>query len=322
MKKIAILFGGKSAEHEVSIKSAKSIYNNIDKDKYDISLFYMDKENNIFETDSLELNNLKETTFMKLKEYDLVFPVMHGSYGEDGKLQGLLEVLGVKYAGCNLLSSALCMDKVFTKKVLDTVGVPNSPYLYFTKGNFDLENVKEEVKEKLGYPCFIKPSNCGSSVGINKCKSEEDLERCINEALLYDNKVLIEKNIVGKEVEVAVLGNNDLVVSNIGEILSVDEFYTYDAKYNKDSITKIPADISIEVADKIKEYAKVAYKELECSVLSRIDFLVDEQDNIYLNEINTMPGFTNISMYPMLMGEVGISYSLLIDKIISLSLEK
>lgn len=318
MIKLAILFGGKSLEHEISIKSATSILNNIDKTKYNISLFYLDKENNIFKTDSIDLNNLIKSSYLTLKNYDLVFPIMHGSYVEDGRFQGLFDILNISYVGCNTLTSSICMDKVMTKKILDSENIPNSPYLYIYK-DYNISNLKKEIIEKIGFPCIIKPSSSGSSFGVFKCINEDMLEKSINEAFLYDKKVLIEKYINGKELEVALLGNDNVIISDIGEVISSDSLYTYDAKYNKESITKI-SDIDNNIKNKIKEYALKTYKLLECKTLSRIDFLLDNNNNIYLNEINTMPGFTNISMYPFLMNNIGISYSDLIDEIINLSL--
>lgn len=320
MKKIAIIYGGNSNEHEVSIKSAKSVYDNIDKNKYDVSLYYLDRQNQIFKTNNFLLNDLIKTTYMDLKEYDLVFPVMHGSYVEDGKLQGMFEILNIPYVGSNLLTSAICMDKVMTKKILDRAKIPNSPYIYIYN-DYDLDKLEKEIEEKISFPCFIKPASGGSSIGISKCLNKNNLDTAIKEALKYDKKVLIEKYIDGKELEVAIIGNNNLIVSDIGEIITNDIFYTYDAKYNSNSITKISS-LEDSIKNKIKEYAKLAYKELECKVLSRIDFLLDNQNNIYLNEINTMPGFTNISMFPYLMNQNNISYSELIDKIIELSFEK
>ncbi len=320
MLNLAILFGGASNEHDISLKSTKSILDNIDKTKYNISLYYLDKKNNIFKTDSISNNNLIESSFYDLKKYDLVFPIMHGSFVEDGKLQGLFDILNITYVGCNTLTSSICMDKVMTKKILDSENIPNTPYIYIYK-DYDLNKLKQDIIDKIGYPCIIKPSSSGSSFGVSKCLYEDMLEKSLNEAFLYDNKVLIEKYINGKELEVALLGNDNILISSVGEIISSDTFYTYDAKYNKESITKI-SDIDSIIKDKIKEYALSAYKLLECKTLSRIDFLLDSNNNIYLNEINTMPGFTSISMYPFLMNDIGISYSTLIDKIIDLSLNK
>lgn len=321
MINLAILFGGKSNEHEVSIKSTKSILDNICKEKYDISLFYLDKKNNLFRTDSLDLNNLINSNFYELKNYDLVFPVMHGTFVEDGRLQGLFDMLKINYVGCNSLSSSLCMDKVVTKKLLQSENIPNTPYLYVYK-DYIIDELDKLIIEKIGYPCFIKPSSSGSSFGTSKCLCSSELDKSLKLAFSFDNKVLIEKFIDGRELEVALLGNEDITISSVGEIISSEDFYTYDAKYCSNSITRICIDLPDLVLNNIKEYALKAYKLLGCKVLSRIDFLLDKENNIYLNEINTMPGFTNISMYPFLMNDIGISYSLLIDKIIDLSLKK
>ncbi len=322
MLKIAIVFGGNSVEHEVSVNSAQNVYQNIDKNKYDVSLIYVDKNNNFYDVKDFSLTNKNLiTNLYSLKNYDLIFPVMHGDYFEDGSFQGMLDIFKVKYVGNNLLTSSLCMDKVYTKKLLDKENIPNVPYLYIYK-NYNLDELNKNISKKIGYPCFIKPSNCGSSVGTSICYEKSTLEKCINEALKYDRKVLIEKFIEGKELEIAILGNEGLIISDIGEIISSDIFYTYDAKYNSNSITKVCNSLDKETIDKIKEYAKEAYKLLECKVLSRIDFFLDKDNNIYLNEINTMPGFTSISMYPMLMKNIGISYTNLINKIIEYSLKK
>ena len=223
MIKLALLFGGCSNEHEVSISSASSIYENIDKNKYNVTLIYLDKKNNFFEVSDFSLNNKKEKDLLTLKNYDIVFPIMHGSYFENGSFQGVCEFLNIKYVGNNLESSILCMDKVLTKKMFDLHNIPNAPYLYIYK-DYDLNILKKDISEKIGYPCIIKPCDGGSSIGVSKCLSEKDLSLCLEEAFVYTNKVLIEKYVKNKEVEVAVLGNDDLIISNVGEILGCD-FY-------------------------------------------------------------------------------------------------
>ena len=322
-KKVVLIFGGNSYEHEVSIKSARSIMKYINKDKYEIKLIYIDKMGKwLLCNDISNLDNLIELSDFKILEWcDIAFPILHGNYGEDGKIQGLFEMLGVKYVGCNLISSAICMDKVFTKIILDKIGVANAKYIIVNKNDYDLNNTLKNIKENIGYPCFIKPANAGSSIGISKIYHESELDKNIKEAFKYDKKILIEEYIQGREVEVGILGNDEIIVSNIGEIKPGDDFYSYDAKYNsKESIVKVPIVLKEEIENKIKEYAKKAYKFLECSGLSRIDFFIQNGTNkIYLNEINTMPGFTNISMYPVLFDNIGIKYDVLIDKLIDLA---
>ncbi len=321
-KKVILIFGGKSYEHEVSIKSAKSILKYINKDKYDIKLIYITKNG---EWDLCnDINNLDDLIPITDKKiFDdcyCIFPVLHGNYGEDGRLQGYLDIINVPYVGCNLISSALCMDKAFTKIVLDSVGIKQAKYIIVNKNNYDIDNIKILIKEKIKYPCFIKPANAGSSVGISKIYHEHELIGSINNGFKYDNKLVIEECIYGRELEVGILGNDDIIVSNVGEILPGDDFYSYDAKYNsKDSIVKVPTELNSEIKKEIQEIAKKAYKTLECSGLSRIDFfLKNETNEIYLNEINTLPGFTNISMYPLLFEDIGIKYDVLIDKLLDL----
>lgn len=324
MKKIIILFGGKSPEHEVSINSTKSILENIDKTKYNIKLVYIDKNGEFYQIKSTTNLDKKQKlkNFNILKNCDLVLPVLHGNNYEDGKIQGFLDTLNVKYAGCNLISSALCMDKVFTKKILDSIGILNAKYLYFYKNEYDFNYIKKQIKKEIGYPCFIKPANSGSSIGISRVNNEDELQSKLLKAYNYDNKILIEEAIIGREVEIGLLGKNNPILSEIGEIKEINsDFYDYDAKYNnKDLVLKIPTDLDEKTQKKIKKYAKEAFLALECSIISRVDFLIKD-NKVYLNEINTFPGFTNVSMYPKLFENKGISYKELIDIIIKLSLK-
>jgi len=324
-KKLVIIFGGKSNEHDVSISSAKSIIKNINKDKYDIRLIYINKNGKWLLCNNIKkLYNLIELNDFKILEWcDIVFPILHGDYGEDGKIQGLFEILNVAYVGCNTISSSNCMDKEITKILLNSVDIPQTPYIVVNKKDYNLNNVLNEIKDKIGYPCFIKPANSGSSIGINKIYHHSEVDKNINEAFKYDKKLIIEKYIKGKEVEIGVLGNENTIVSNIGEIIAGDDFYSYEAKYNStDSIVKVPITLNKEIEIKIKEYAKKAYEKMECSGLSRIDFFIENGSNqVYLNEINTMPGFTDISMYPVLFEEIGIKYDILIDKLIELGIK-
>ncbi len=317
-KNIAFIFGGESYEHEVSIRSCKSVLENTDKNKYKIDLIYIDREGTWYLCKNIEDLDTKAKieNLEILKKYDVVFPILHGDYGEDGKIQGLFEMMHIPYVGCNVVSSAVCMDKDFTKKILSKEKIAVVPYIVATKDT-PLKELQKKVRNYIGYPCFVKPSASGSSIGICKVNKKEKLENAIREALLYDKKVLIEKYIKGREVEVAILGNENLTISNIGEIFSGEDFYSYNAKYNcEKSITKVPTKINRKIEKKIKRNAEKAYHILGCSGLSRIDFFISKTGKIYINEINTMPGFTSISMYPVLLEEKGISFKKLIDTLI------
>ena len=330
--KLGIIYGGLSTEHEVSINSAKSIIDNIDKDKYEIYKIYIDKKGNWYKED-----NKIDNVFDYLRNLDVIFPILHGLYGEDGTIEGLFELLGVPYVGCNVLSSSICMDKIYTKMILDKIGIDTAKYIYVKKvkdkyiyinNTFDekelsLEEISLLVEDSLSFPVFVKPSRSGSSIGINKAHNKEELIKYIKYASGFDSKILIEENIIGRELECAILGNDLVEASPIGEILPKGEFYSYNAKYIDDSETLIPNDIDKIVYDKIRSIAVKAYKALDCRGLSRVDFFLEKDTNrIILNEINTMPGFTTISMYPKLWESIGISYKELLDKLINLALEK
>ena len=335
MIKIGVIFGGMSTENEVSVKSANSVINNLDKNKYEIFPIYIDKQGEWFEYTS---NKPIENIITYLKTMDVIFPVLHGLYGEDGTIQGMLELIKVPYVGCGIIASSTGMDKTYTKIIFEKANINQAKHIYIkdydgdkaTLVEADLEEKKikldEIIKyanEKLKFPLFIKPSRSGSSVGVNKAENNEQLKKDIIESFKYDSKVLIEQGIKGKEVECAVLGNSRIGVeaSRVGEILSAEDFYTFDAKYeNQNSKTVIPASITDEQQETIREYAKKAFKALDGNGLSRVDFFVEEgTGKVYLNEINTMPGFTNISMYPKLMEDFGYSYSSLLDKLIEIA---
>ena len=330
--KLGIIYGGLSTEHEVSINSAKSIIDNIDKDKYEIYKIYIDKKGEWYKED-----NKIDNVFDYLRNLDVIFPILHGLYGEDGTIEGLFELLGVPYVGCNVLSSSICMDKIYTKMILDKIGIDTAKYIYvkkvkdkyiyinntFEEKELSLEEISLLVEDSLSFPVFVKPSRSGSSIGINKAHSKEELIKYIKYASGFDSKILIEENIIGRELECAILGNDLVEASPIGEILPKGEFYSYNAKYIDDSETLIPNDIDKIVYDKIRSIAVKAYKALDCRGLSRVDFFLEKDTNrIILNEINTMPGFTTISMYPKLWESIGISYKEILDKLINLALEK
>lgn len=328
MLKLAVIYGGKSTEHDVSIVSGSNVINALDKSKYDIYPIQITKEGKWIDKNDKEIKDIVKF----LKTMDVVFPVLHGLYGEDGTVQGMLEMADVPYVGCKVLASSLCMDKVYTKIVLDKAKIAQARYIYirneniYVDDNFDevrLENdeIINLVEEKLGFPVFVKPSNSGSSVGVSKATNGEELVRALIEASRYDSKILIEEAIVGKEVECAVLGNSEPQASTVGQIMSAEEFYSYDAKYkNQESRVIIPANLSKEKINEIRRLAVKAFKAVCGSGLSRVDFFVQEgTDKVYINEINTMPGFTDISMYPKLWEHSGVSQTELLDKLISLA---
>lgn len=359
-KRIMVVFGGQSTEHEVSRLSATSIINTIDKSKFDIKLVGITKEGRWipydgpvekiasgeweeiavsqgFKSISKKENIINaivsrgassEALIKDEKEgpVDIVFPVLHGCKGEDGTIQGLFEMAGIPYVGCGVLGSALGMDKIYAKIIFEKAGIPQADYLYFTRKEIkeDSERAASLIEQKFEYPIFIKPSNAGSSVGVSKAHNRKELIEALNFAARYDRKVLIEEFVNGREVECAVLGNDNPIASTVGEILPSNEFYDYNAKYiDGSSKTVIPANLPEETILKIREYAVKAFKALDCAGLSRVDFFVHkESGDVYINEINTLPGFTDISMYPLLWEASGISYRELIERLIDLAVER
>jgi D-alanine-D-alanine ligase len=345
---ILLIFGGKSAEHEISIESAKNIANNIDLKKYNLFPLWIDRQGNFFYIenqilgyDSLQnkaskvpailLNNNKNTYLYNILKkstithIDIAFPLIHGPTGEDGILQGYLSMLGLPYIGSTVLPSALCMDKCITKEIISRTPIKIAKYI--TINDYEKNNVNvDSVIENLHLPLFVKPANLGSSIGITKVKNPGDLMNAINLGFQFDKKIIIEECIVGREIECAVLGNfgDYIIVSKPGEIITKDDFYSYEAKYSDKHITEllIPAKIDKSITNSIKDTALLAYKALLCEDYARVDMFLDNNNNIYLNEINTIPGFTKHSMYPMLLSLEGIPLTLLIDKLIELSLRK
>jgi len=350
--KAAIIFGGMSSEHEVSLMSSTSVLQNIDREKYEVTMLGITKAGRWLEyTGPVELIRSGEwersgqtaPAFLspdreihgivslrdgraQTKPIDVAFPVMHGRYAEDGTIQGLLELAGIPCVGPGVLSSAVVMDKQFTHMVLDSVGIPTARWIALKKREYTgLEAVDAQVAQKLGgYPVFVKPANAGSSVGVSKAKSPEELKASIELAFRYDSKLVIEEAIVGKEVECAVMGNEDPVASDcLGEIVPKVEFYDYDAKYFDESTDLyIPARIPAETTRLIRETAFKAYRALECRGLTRVDFFVREDGSIILNEPNTIPGFTHISMYPKLFIASGLPYPQIIDRLLTLAMEE
>ena len=347
-KKLGVIFGGMSTENEVSVVSANSILNNLDRNKYEIFPVYIDKQGNWWKYiedgkerqfgEKIENKKRIENLIEYLKRLDIIFPVLHGLYGEDGTIQGLFELLKIPYVGCKVLASSVGMDKVYTKIIFEKAGLNQTPYEYVRKykdkyiyvnKTFDeeiltIEEAAERIAKNLKFPMFVKPSNSGSSVGVKKAENIKELKENIEYAALFDKKILIEQGIVGKEIECAVLGNEDIITSCVGEIKPAEEFYSYDAKYkNENSKTEIPANIPEEISKEIRNQAKKAFKAIDGKGLSRVDFFIEEGTNkIYINEINTMPGFTNISMYPKMFEKSGTPYKELLTKLIELAEEE
>ena len=345
--KLGVIFGGMSTENEVSCVSGVSVIKNLDKAKYDVCPIYIDKTGNWFEVLELEENeklgeelehkNSIDNVMEFLKSFDVIFPVLHGLYGEDGTIQGLFEMLNIPYVGCGVLASSVGMDKVYSKIIFDKIGLKQSKYVYLRKyaddyiyvdDKFDeeilgIDDVSNIIMKKLKFPMFVKPSNSGSSVGVSKVNCQEELKNAIIEASSFDRKVLVEEGIIGREVECGVLGNEDVISSCVGEVLSADVFYSYDAKYNnQESKVLIPADISNQKSDEIRGLAVKAFKAIGGTGLSRVDFFIENgTDNVFINEINTLPGFTNISMYPMLFESIGVGYGELLDRLVQMALK-
>lgn len=321
MKKVLLLFGGTSSENLISCKSANSILPYLSKDKYDVTSVYISLENKWYLnkeddlTKTINWEKQKEITDIIpfLKKFDVVFPILHGKDGEDGKLQGMLSIFKIPYVGSSTSSSAIGMDKEFSKIIFDGFHIKQIPYICVTK---DHPNYFMILKT-LQFPLIVKPANGGSSIGINKANNIFELKKAIQNAEKYDEKIIVEEFIQGKELECAVLENNKIITSTVGEIICENEFYDYEAKYEKETITQIPADISNSLQRQIQKIAKKVFKRLGCKNLARIDFLYDEKNStLYLNEINTLPGFTTISMYPKLLMYDGFSYEEILDTLI------
>jgi D-alanine-D-alanine ligase len=341
-KQVAIIYGGKSTEHQISILSCINIYNEIDRKKYEISLIYIDQKGNWFLSEEKELIekrnapmsekallmllNSEEAHFcfacnpsQKLR-FDVIFPVLHGPNGEDGTIQGMLEMLGVAYVGPGVLSSAACMDKDLAKRLFREAGIDVARSFCFKKHEKNKISYSE-IRSKLGEKLVIKPACSGSSVGISKAENETELHAAIEKAFAFDTKILVEEYVEGREIECAVMGNEKPIAAIPGEI--VTEFYDYEAKYLSESKARLdaPADLPESIIEKVQETALLAYKTMECEGMARVDFFLSK-NKLILNEINTIPGFTNISMYPKLFEISGISNKELISKLIELAMER
>ncbi|APC38760.1 D-alanine--D-alanine ligase family protein [Clostridium estertheticum] len=338
-KKVAILFGGQSTEHEVSRASATSVLKNIDQTKYDIYPIGITKDGLWFQytgkVENIENGEWETDEYFKMpegqkvlfnKEVDVVFPVLHGSFGEDGTIQGMCKLYNIPCVGPGVMSSAICMDKIYTKYLLEKFNVKQADYVVINASEYvkDKDNLIASIEKKLGYPVFIKPANGGSSVGITKAHDQKELIVGVIDALKYDRKILVEQAINAKEIEVGVLGNDDPKATIPGEVIPAKEFYDYEAKYNNaESKLLIPAALNESKLQSIKDEAIKIYKILDCAGMARVDFLVDkETEDIYLNEVNTIPGFTKISMYPKMWQATGKTYVELIDELIELAIER
>ncbi len=348
---LAVIFGGVSSEHEVSRMSVTSILENLSNERYEVHMVGITKEGRwllytgpvkdilsgaweqgpvtpAFLSPDPSVHGLVALRDGKAEtiHVDVIFPALHGKNGEDGTIQGLFQLSGIPYVGCDTESSAICMDKAVTHSLLSSADIEQAHYLWFYADRFDAapDTIKNKIQARLDFPVFVKPSNAGSSVGVSKVERFEDLDQAIRKAAREDKKVVVEEGITGQEVEVAVLGNRDCDASIVGEIGASAQFYDYDDKYiNGTSQLYIPARIPQEVSEKIRQTAVRAYRLLGCSGLARVDFFVTAGDNrVILNEINTLPGFTSISMYPKLWMAMGLSYGELLDKLIELALQR
>ena len=333
---LILLYGGRSAEREVSVLSAESVMRAVNYDKFSVKTYFITKAGNFIKTqeftekpsaDEKLMTNDTVDFSQQVKPSDIyeenavVFPVLHGPMGEDGSIQGFLEVLRLPYVGCNILSSSVAMDKITTKRIMESAGIPQVPYVAVIEGE-NLEEKIAEIEEKLTYPIFTKPSNMGSSVGISKSENQEELRAALDLAFKYDSRVLVEQGVNAREIEVGLLGNYDVKSTLPGEVVKDVAFYDYEAKYIDNKITMdIPAKISDEVISVMRTNAETAFRALGGQGLARCDFFYTEEGDIFLNELNTMPGFTQWSMYPLLWENMGLPYSELIEKLVNLAEE-
>lgn len=348
--KVGILFGGKSAEHEISIRSAANIIEAINKDKYEVLLLGIDKkgkwlagqsaEKLLLENISSNMENQKEDLLAfvpgkagnnlvdlnnsgSVSGLDVVFPVLHGPMGEDGTVQGMLKLADIPFVGSGVLGSAVGMDKDVMKRLFRDSDIPVGGFEVVYSHDFDRINY-EKIANNLGLPLFIKPANLGSSVGIHMVSNREEFDSALEDAFRFDNKLIIEEYIKGREIECAVLGNEFPAASVPGEIVTRHDFYSYEAKYldEKGAELKIPADLPEDITEKIRNLSIRSFKAVCCSGMARVDCFLRDDDKIFINEVNTIPGFTSISMYPMLWDASGIPYSELIDRLIKLAIER
>lgn len=349
--RVGIVFGGKSAEHEVSLQSAKNIVDALDKSRFDVVLLGIDKQGqwHISDADNYLLNAndparialnasdnsvalvpgyathqlIEAQNSVPLADIDVIFPIVHGSLGEDGSLQGMLRLANLPFVGSDVLASAACMDKDVTKRLLRDAGLAIAPFITLTRANRERFSF-QQVSDQLGLPLFVKPANQGSSVGVSKVTNEAQYHEAVRLAFEFDKKVVVEQGIKGREIECAVLGNDEPQASTCGEIVLNSDFYAYDTKYIDDNGAQVvvPADLPAEVNDAIRRIAVQAYQTLGCEGMARVDVFLTADNEVIINEINTLPGFTNISMYPKLWQASGIGYSELITRLIELAIER
>lgn len=351
MLKVGIIFGGKSGEHEISLMSATSVIRAIDSKKYEIVPIGITREGKwlLYDgpIDHIEEGNWQEFAERALTEnpekyklevlaaggqslksmIDFAFPILHGPNGEDGTIQGLFEMVDIPYAGCGVLASATAMDKCIAKELFGKAGLPICKHVTIQREEIkeDVYGVMNKIEKNLEYPMFVKPANMGSSVGISKAKDREALRTALDEASIYDRRLIIEESVIGRELETGVMGNYDPKVSAVGEIVASHEFYDYTAKYFDGGKSKIciPAEIDEKIAKEMKQVAIKAYETLDCSGFARIDFFLEKDTNrVIINEINTIPGFTKFSMFPSLWEVAGVPYSQLIERIIHFGYER
>jgi D-alanine-D-alanine ligase len=351
--KVGVIFGGRSGEHEVSLRSAESIINAMDKSRYEVVPIGITKEGRWLVSsdagallpDAVMSSAVQEQVAIigdptrqgltridpnhhepSSEPLDVVFPVLHGTYGEDGTIQGLLEMAGVPYVGCGVLASATGMDKVLMKQLFQQAGLSLAPYQWFLRSAWeeDPESIAIRIGEELGFPVFVKPANLGSSVGVSKAENKVDLKKAIDDAARYDRRIIVEKMVIGREIEVSVMGNDNPISSLPGEIIAGHEFYDYEDKYiDNTSRTEVPAKLPTRTIEILQQQAVTAFRAIDGAGLARVDFFVeDESGKVIINEINTMPGFTSISMFPKMWEASGISYSELIDRLIQLAIER
>ncbi|WP_042454560.1 D-alanine--D-alanine ligase [Neobacillus dielmonensis] len=345
--KLGLLYGGKSAEHKVSLQTALAVIKALDHEKFEIHPIYINEEGQWIKGPQLlePAETVKELVFTAENQiapaalapsvfhadrqndtaFDVIFPLLHGPNGEDGTVQGLLELLNLPYVGNGVLASAAGMDKVIMKNIFAQAGLAQVDYVAYIRSEWekDKEAAYAKVEAELGYPCFVKPANLGSSVGISKCRDRQELEAAFAEAFQFDRKIIIEEGVVAREVEVGVLGNDEPDCSVAGEIVPKKDFYDYKAKYEDgETALIIPADVTEEEYQQIKDMAIRAFKSLDCSGLVRADFFLTKEGKALINEVNTMPGFTPVSMFPLLWKHTGIDYPQLIERLVQLAIER
>ncbi|MCM3361339.1 D-alanine--D-alanine ligase [Niallia sp. Sow4_A1] len=344
-KKLGLLYGGKSAEHKVSMQTAMAVIKALDTDKYDIHPIYISESGEWVRGPQLmgPVENVKELAFNSQEQIgsnalsttlfqandeaslDVIFPLLHGPNGEDGTVQGLLELLNLPYVGNGVLASSAGMDKVIMKNIFEVAGLNQVKYNSFIRSDWQSNKAAayDRVEKELGFPCFVKPANLGSSVGISKCTTREELETAFIEAFQFDRKIIVEEGLIAREIEVGVLGNDHPEVSVAGEIVPKKDFYDYKAKYEDgDTALIIPAEVTESEYAAIKTDAIKAFKALDCSGLVRADFFLTKEGEVYINEVNTMPGFTPFSMFPLLWKHTGLEYDALINKLVDLAVER